>query len=54
MAMTGPAFVASWALAIGAMKRPSELPLLRLDHATARSLTDNCASVGDFDYTSPS
>jgi predicted metal-binding membrane protein len=39
MATTGPSFVASWALAMGAMMLPSELPLLRLDYATARSGT---------------
>ena len=43
MAMTGPAFVASWALAMGAMMLPSELPLLRLDYATARSRTRTAA-----------
>jgi predicted metal-binding membrane protein len=37
MAATGPAFVASWALVMAAMMLPSELPLLRLDHATSRS-----------------
>jgi predicted metal-binding membrane protein len=39
MATTGPSFVASWALAMGAMMLPSELPLLRLDYATVRSRT---------------
>jgi predicted metal-binding membrane protein len=43
MATTGPAFVASWALAMGAMMLPSELPLLRLDYATARSGTRTAA-----------
>lgn len=43
MATTGPAFVASWALAMGAMMLPSELPLLRLDYATARSRTRTAA-----------
>ena len=37
MATTGPSFVASWALTMGAMMLPSELPLLRLDYVTARS-----------------
>ncbi len=43
MATTGPSFVASWALAMGAMMLPSELPLLRLDYATARSRTRTAA-----------
>jgi predicted metal-binding membrane protein len=43
MATTGPSFVASWALAMGAMMLPSELPLLRLDYATARSHTRTTA-----------
>ena len=43
MATTGPSFVASWALAMGAMMLPSELPLLRLDYATARSHTRTAA-----------
>jgi len=43
MATTGPSFVASWALAMGAMMLPSELPLLRLDYATARSRTRTTA-----------
>ena len=43
MATTGPAFVASWALAMSAMMLPSELPLLRLDYATARSRTRTTA-----------
>jgi predicted metal-binding membrane protein len=45
MATTGPSFVASWALAMGAMMLPSELPLLRLDYATARSRTRTTALV---------
>ena len=32
-----PAFLASWSAAMAAMMLPSELPLLRLDYATARS-----------------
>jgi predicted metal-binding membrane protein len=43
MATTGPSFVAFWALAMGAMMLPSELPLLRLDYATARSRTRTAA-----------
>ena len=43
MATTGPSFVASWAVAMGAMMLPSELPLLRLDYATARSRTRSAA-----------
>jgi predicted metal-binding membrane protein len=43
MATTGPSFVAFWALAMGAMMLPSELPLLRLDFATARSRTRTTA-----------
>jgi predicted metal-binding membrane protein len=35
--MTGTAFLASWSAAMAAMMLPSELPLLRLDYATARS-----------------
>ena len=41
--MTGPAFVATWALAMSAMTLPSELPLLRLDYATGRSGTRTAA-----------
>jgi predicted metal-binding membrane protein len=37
--MTGTAFLASWSAAMAAMMLPSELPLLRLDYATARSRT---------------
>ncbi len=37
MAMTAPAFLGTWSLAMAAMMLPSELPLLRLDHATSRS-----------------
>jgi predicted metal-binding membrane protein len=43
MATTGPSFVASWALAMGAMMLPTELPLLRLDYATTRSQTRTAA-----------
>jgi predicted metal-binding membrane protein len=43
MVTTGPSFVATWALAMGAMMLPSELPLLRLDYATARSRTRTTA-----------
>ena len=35
--MTGPTFVVFWSAAMAAMMLPSELPLLRLDYATARS-----------------
>jgi predicted metal-binding membrane protein len=35
--MTGTTFLASWSAAMAAMMLPSELPLLRLDYATARS-----------------
>jgi predicted metal-binding membrane protein len=35
--MTGTAFLVSWSAAMAAMMLPSELPLLRLDYATARS-----------------
>src|SRR5262249_25444483 len=45
MATTGPSFVASWVLAMGLMMLPSELPLLRLDYATARSRTRSAVLV---------
>jgi predicted metal-binding membrane protein len=45
MATNGPAFVATWALAMGAMMLPSELPLLRLDYVTARSHSRTTALV---------
>jgi predicted metal-binding membrane protein len=48
MATTGPSFVASWALAMGAMMLPSELPLLRLDYATARSRTRSGVLVAGY------
>jgi predicted metal-binding membrane protein len=35
--MAGPGFLAVWSGAMVAMMLPSELPLLRLDHATSRS-----------------
>ena len=37
MATTGPGFAATWAVSMAAMMLPSELPLLRLEHATTRS-----------------
>jgi predicted metal-binding membrane protein len=37
--MVSPAFLGVWSGAMAAMMLPSELPLLRLDHATSRSLT---------------
>jgi predicted metal-binding membrane protein len=36
--VTGTAFLASWSAAMAAMMLPSELPLLRLHYATARSV----------------
>jgi predicted metal-binding membrane protein len=35
--MVSPAFLVVWSGAMAAMMLPSELPLLRLDHATSRS-----------------
>jgi predicted metal-binding membrane protein len=37
MGMVSPAYLAVWSGAMAAMMLPSELPLLRLHHATARS-----------------
>ncbi|HSX22123.1 MAG TPA: DUF2182 domain-containing protein, partial [Gaiellaceae bacterium] len=38
MGMVSPAYLAVWSGAMAAMMLPSELPLLRLDHATSRSI----------------
>ena len=46
--MESPGFLAVWAVAMAAMMLPSELPLLRLAHATSRSRRHTALLAGGY------